>query len=307
MRLWLMVVLSPLFLPFVNLGMPAVNIELFYRSNENGIIYEENSFHQKSPMATTESVPNPPERNAETFVSKPVQIPESSPINEGRARVIASPSGLALPISAKEILLLVWMLLALGMTARFAKGLYGLHSLRRYSLPVEDESIINLLDELGKSFSIHRIIQLATSHRLTYPVSFGWRKPIILMPTNFTDTMSLAEVRLTFIHEIAHFKRRDYLINVVSSFLRIPLFFHPLFILAQKQLQIQQEHICDDWVIQLSQKRTSYARCLLRQAEVAVLKAVPCLGTSVISGFKNMRRRIDSEISNQCQNPYLEK
>jgi len=76
--LWLMVVLSPLFLPFVNLGMPAVNLEFFNRSNENGIIYEENSFHKKSPMATTAPVPNPPERNAETFVSNDAIISSTS-------------------------------------------------------------------------------------------------------------------------------------------------------------------------------------------------------------------------------------
>jgi len=300
--LWLMVVFSPLFLPLLNLSVPTVNIHLFRHQSEQSV-YEERTLSQKYPMAISESAYHLPRKNTEFSDSKTDTIRKSSPINKEQPSVTTtmsrpasntkSESRFVSSIPFDEILLLLWMVGFFGVTARFAKGLHGLRSLRKDAVYVEDDSIINLLYELRNSLGIQRKIQLATSTRLTYPVSFGWRKPIILMPTNFTDTMSLAEVRLTFIHEIAHFKRRDYLINIVSSFLRIPLFFHPLFILAQKQLQIQQEHICDDWVIQLSQNRTTYARCLLRQAEVAILKTAPSIGTSVVSGFKNMRRRID--------------
>lgn len=296
--LWLMVAFSPLFLTFWNLSIPAVNIHLFWHQSEQSV-YEEKGLLEKYPMAILETVYHSPGKTTEFSDEKPDAIVSyaatnrASSISEEQPGVTTSESHFVLPISFKEILLLLWMLGVLGMTARLAKGLHGLRSLRKTAVKVEDEPIINLLDELRNSFSIQRKVQLAISDQLMYPVSFGWRKPIILIPSNFVDTISFDEVRMTFIHELAHFKRRDYLINIAISFLKSHLFFHPLFIFAQKQLQIQQEHICDDWVLQFSQKRTAYAQCLLRQAEVAILKTSPSIGTSVVSGFKNMRRRID--------------
>ena len=290
--LWLMVIFSPLVLLLLNLSMPAVSIHLLQRQSDK-TVYEEIPPPQKYPAAISETVHRSTGKNAEVSISEPDMIREGSSIGGEQSVLATLKSRLVLPISLREILLLLWLSGVLGMTARLVKGLHGLRSLRKNALPVEDDSVISLLNELRDSLGVHRQILLSTSNRLTYPVSFGWRKPIILMPCDFANNMSLAEIKMTFIHEIAHFKRRDYLINIASSLLRIPLFFHPFFIFAQKQLQIQQEHICDDWVIQFSQKRTPYARCLLRQAEVAVLKATPCLGVSAVSGFKNMRRRIE--------------
>jgi len=303
--LWLMVVLSPLFLVLLNLFVPAVNIDLF-RHQPNEIVYEERVIPQKYPTAISESTHPLSSKTAEFSDSKQDTTQKSSSINKEQSSGTAYQSRFALPISLKEILLLLWILGAFGMVARFAKGLHGLRSLRKNAIPIDktlDARIYSgkgvkmnldvLLDEVQNSLDVKREVQLATSDKLTYPVSFGYISPIILIPSNFVETMSFAEIRMTIIHELVHFKRRDYLINIANSFLRIPLFFHPLFIFATKQLQNQQEHICDDWVLQFSQDRTVYAQCLLRQAETAILKNVPAVVTSVASGFENMRRRID--------------
>jgi len=123
-----------------------------------------------------------------------------------------------LPISLKEILLLLWILGAFGMTARFAKGLHGLRSLRKNAAPIDKTLDARIYSGKGVKMNL------------------------------------------------------DVLLD------EIPLFFHPLFIFATKQLQNQQEHICDDWVIQFSRNRKVYAQCLLRQAEAANVSVHNFLG-----------------------------
>jgi beta-lactamase regulating signal transducer with metallopeptidase domain len=118
--LWLMVVFSPLFLPLLNLAVPAVNIVLFQHQSDK-VVYEERGLLKKYSMAIPENAYRLPRKSTELSDEKPDAIKKSSSISKEQPGVTTY-SRFFLPISFKEMLLLLWMLGTFGMAARFAKG-----------------------------------------------------------------------------------------------------------------------------------------------------------------------------------------
>ena len=123
-----------------------------------------------------------------------------------------------------------------------------------------------LLKNLCERLAIKRPVNLLISEEIGTPISFGWRRPCILLHEN------VANDRLEFIllHELAHLQRKDWLVNLLVHAIGIPFFFHPLFYLVRKRLTDVQEQICDGWVIQATGQRADYAQCLVDMLDQSV-------------------------------------
>ncbi len=70
------------------------------------------------------------------------------------------------------------------------------------------------------------------------------------------------------LHELAHIKRRDYLIIFIVRLLCAFFWFMPMIWIAYSKLQIEQERVCDSFVIKQGVKPTIYARQLVEIARV---------------------------------------
>lgn len=280
-NLWMLVMLSPLFLPLLNPFLPDIDIGLLRgridRMDSAAVSFQ--GYIERDVRAFSQ----PPEGKG---IASGSLKPEM--VIGGSDRVNGELTSTSMRIPAREILMLLWLLGICLMSMRFVKGIHNLHLLRRETVSVENTAILNLLDELRKALGVRRQVRLAASDLLGYPVSFGWYKPLILLPSDMIESASLADIRMTLIHELAHIRRYDYPINMMASLLRIPFFFHPVLLFAFMQLRSQQEHICDGWVIRLGEGRKAYASCLLRQAGTALLGIPLALG-----GFENLKRRVN--------------
>eukprot|EP01035_Chromulina_nebulosa_P061591 gene61591-84239_t len=65
------------------------------------------------------------------------------------------------------------------------------------------------------------------------------------------------------LHELAHIRRHDYLLNILLQIVEISLFFNPFMRLLLKQARLERENCCDDWVLQFQYHPADYARALL--------------------------------------------
>ena len=100
--------------------------------------------------------------------------------------------------------------------------------------------------------------------------SYGWLRPVILLPRNIAE-WSTAEERATIIrHETIHFHRKDHWVSKLEELIRTILFFHPLARWLCRKLDIERELICDREVLRLGSDPDSYARTLLAVAQHAV-------------------------------------
>lgn len=153
-------------------------------------------------------------------------------------------------IAPGELLL---YLLAAGAAARLAWLCVGFWRLRRYrrrAVPLEGAGAR---------------AELLLSAEISGPVTFGWRRPVILLPERF-PRLSQAMQRAILCHENLHVERRDWLFTVAEELVRAALWFHPAIWWLLGEIQLAREQAVDCRVVQITQSRDPYVDALLEMA-----------------------------------------
>ena len=144
-------------------------------------------------------------------------------------------------------------LLAAGVVARLAwlaVGFWRLRRYRRHASPLENAGVW---------------AEVLLSAEISSPVTFGWRRPVILLPERFpqlSDTMQQA----ILCHENLHVERRDWLFTVAEELVRAALWFHPAIWWLLGEIQLAREQAVDCRVVQITQSRDPYVDALLEMA-----------------------------------------
>ena len=154
--------------------------------------------------------------------------------------------------------------LVLG-AARLALGLRGLARLRASSRPLEDRELEELVAGLRAELGCVRRVELRESTELVTPATIGWRRPIVLLPTDWRD-WDREERRAVLSHELAHVRRGDFAAGLAAQLVVAMHFYHPLAHWLANRLRLEQELAADAWGAQLSGGKASYLATLARMA-----------------------------------------
>jgi Zn-dependent protease with chaperone function len=158
-------------------------------------------------------------------------------------------------------------IVVIGMAARAGWIAAGLRQLRRLRvaatpwrpLPTWYEG---LATEAGASAS------LASSVDIDSAVTFGVRRPTILVPERLLDVPE-PQQRAIVAHELQHVARRDWVWVLAEEALRIVLWWHPAIWFALGEAQLAREEIVDRRTIAATGNRTGYLEALIAAAEPA--------------------------------------
>jgi len=94
------------------------------------------------------------------------------------------------------------------------------------------------------------------------PMTWGIRRPAILLPAE-ADNWTAEWRRDVLLHELAHVKRHDFLIQLMAHFACAVYWFHPMVWLAATRLREERERACDDHVLRAGATPSTYASHLL--------------------------------------------
>jgi beta-lactamase regulating signal transducer with metallopeptidase domain len=148
----------------------------------------------------------------------------------------------------------VLLLVAIGM-ARIAW-------LDRVTKPVQDESWLLLVEDLSRELGLNRYVRLLQANAPAMPMTWGIRRPAILLPAE-ADQWPAERRRDVLLHELAHVKRQDFLIQLIARVACAVYWFHPLVWLAATRLREERERACDDHVLRAGAMPSAYATHLL--------------------------------------------
>ncbi len=137
--------------------------------------------------------------------------------------------------------------------------------------------------KIALQLSIKKEVRIFLSNTITSPLTIGFWKPVILIPVASINHLSTDQLEAVLLHELAHIKRYDYVVNIILSVVEISLFFNPFTQLLSKSIHKERENSCDDWVLQFKYDATVYAQALLR---IASLQAIPTFAMAA-TGKKN--------------------
>jgi hypothetical protein len=130
------------------------------------------------------------------------------------------------------------------------------------------------------------------------PSVIGWWRPVILLPSATLLGLSPWQLEAVLAHELAHIRRRDYLVNLLQSVVEILLFYHPAVWWVSNCVRRERELCCDDLAVAISGDAVGYARALtilerqrlaLPQARSAMAATWPTLAAA--GGWIGLRVR----------------
>ncbi|RYU90571.1 hypothetical protein EWM62_07920 [Mucilaginibacter terrigena] len=141
---------------------------------------------------------------------------------------------------------------------------------------------VQLQQQIGsfaKKLNITRKVKVGFSQMVDVPCIVGFLKPVILLPLTLSTYLGAEEIEAILLHELAHIKRNDYLINLLQQVITTLLFFNPCVLLINKIIGEERENSCDDLVVHATQNPVIYAKALFkleqnRQNELQLALAV---------------------------------
>lgn len=160
-------------------------------------------------------------------------------------------------------IVLIWFLIICGKSIHLVMGLNSVYYLRKRQIYAAGKTWNEHLELLSDKLGLNQQVKLMQSGIAKVPMVVGHFKPLILIPLGLLNRLSTAEVEAILAHELAHIKRRDYLINILQSFIEIVFFFNPAVLWVSQLIKTEREHCCDDLAISCVNDRKNYVSALV--------------------------------------------
>lgn len=157
---------------------------------------------------------------------------------------------------------------------------------------VKDKRILGILDECKNELGIKRNIKIINQNTAKLPAIIGIVDVKILY-TETLDSFDDEALKNMFLHELAHYKRKDNLMNFAIMILEDLYWFNPIIKYMFKYIKREMEFATDELAIKnmnIEQTRT-YCKTILDAEEMNSTKLVPALG--FVDELKYVDKRID--------------
>ena len=139
----------------------------------------------------------------------------------------------------------------------------------RRSAPLR-EAWLNQAEALRDSLGVRRAVRFLESSAAQVPMVVGWLRPVLLMPASVLTGLRPSEVEALLVHELAHIRRLDDLVNLLQAVAETLLFYHPVVWWLSAKLRREREFCCDDLATAVTGDGVAYSRALVAAAELAI-------------------------------------
>ena len=160
----------------------------------------------------------------------------------------------------------VWGAGVLFMTARLLLEWRAIRRLTRLDVEPLAAEWQARIARLRERLHVHQAVVVLCSARVQVPIVVGWLRPVILVPFSAFTGLTPWQLELILMHELAHVRRHDYLVNLLQVVVETLLFYHPVVRWVSRVVREEREHCCDDLVVARSGDPLSYARALTELA-----------------------------------------
>jgi beta-lactamase regulating signal transducer with metallopeptidase domain len=188
----------------------------------------------------------------------------------------------------------------IAISYKMIKALYEwVHFKKLHLAGLQKPSIDLKLFTLAKAnhFGIKRKVQLWFSNTINAPVTFGFFKPIIVLPVALVNQLSMQQAETLILHELTHIKANDFLMNWALIIIENIFFFNPFIITLCKKIRLEREKYCDSNVIAFAYSPILYAETLLQVQQVQ--QFIPQYQLAAVTGKKQLLKRIQFFTNNK--------
>ena len=184
----------------------------------------------------------------------------------------------------------VWLAGSLCALMLLLTGLIGVSGLRRSSQIITSGELPRRLRALADSLHIARQVSIGMCDRLAVPVLIGVIRPLILLPPAALCGWSTDQLEMVLLHELAHLRRWDNVVNILQRLVESVLFFHPVVWWLTEWLSLERESCCDRLVVGRSGGPVAYAEVLVALAGLRCRKRAAVLAMADRMVMARIRR-----------------
>jgi beta-lactamase regulating signal transducer with metallopeptidase domain len=215
--------------------------------------------------ATADVMPMPNGHAAQAHLTAAGRAPVRDGASEAAAPAVLrvpGPPDLA-PIVARAIVG-VWALGALIGLIGLGRSLARVRGLKGRSSPL-DGTLATELPWLTTTAG--REIYLRLSYETETPIAVGFRRPVILLPTEMATADGLTSIEPLIMHEYAHLARYDDWSNLAQRATERVFWFNPLVWILGQRIALEREVAADEAVVARTHDAKRYASTLWRMAQ----------------------------------------
>lgn len=147
--------------------------------------------------------------------------------------------------------------------SRFIKNYRYVGAIRNFGLSKPSPEWRIFIKRIAAQMGIKKTVQVWLSAWVTSPVTVGFFKPVILLPLAAINQLTPQQVEAILLHELAHIRRHDYLLNIIIRIVKTVLYFNPFINALTKEIEKEREIHCDEMVLQFQYNAFEYADALL--------------------------------------------
>ncbi len=176
---------------------------------------------------------------------------------------------------------------------KLIKAIYNWYNFKQqYKTGLQKPSVeLKLFTQLKtQQFGIKQKVKLWLSSSINTPVTFGFFKPIILLPVALLNNINTKQAETLILHELTHIRTNDYLLNWFLMVGETIFFFNPFVINLCKKIKLEREKNCDVHVLSFEYSPALYAETLLQAERIKQL--VPNFQLAAVNRKKQLLQRI---------------
>jgi len=159
-------------------------------------------------------------------------------------------------------LVVLWLLGIILQSGRLLWGWRNIYKIKQTT--ITDSALQQKGDTLAQLLQLTQKVKVLLSDAIDVPYMVGYLQPMIIIPAAVITQFSAEQIKSILVHEMAHIRRNDYIINLLQQVIAILFFFNPFTHLINKIIYTEREHSCDDLVLQITGQPLVYAQTLLQ-------------------------------------------
>jgi beta-lactamase regulating signal transducer with metallopeptidase domain len=163
----------------------------------------------------------------------------------------------------------LYLLVLAGLLVRYCYHYFYSNKLTREGLSPIGPGFRVFVAETSRRMGIRPVVNVWLSKLIDVPVTLGFLKPVILLPFAMAGHLTTEQVEAILVHELAHIRRHDFLLNLGVTLLEGLFFFNPFTRWFIADLKKEREYCCDDLVLQFRYDPQTYVSALLSVARQA--------------------------------------
>jgi TonB family protein len=170
------------------------------------------------------------------------------------------------------VISLLWLVAVCFLACKLFIELYNVNRLTSNDVVLPNQVLAQRFSFLVNKIELKKAPNLLISLKIDVPMAIGWLKPVVLIPATMLTGLTPAQLDMLILHELAHIRRHDYLVNFLQTLVETLLFFHPAGAWVSKQMRNEREYCSDDIAVEISGNPVAYAHTLADTASLCQQK-----------------------------------